>query len=327
MIEKVNTHSDLKFPLTCYRLRFECEAIESVNLGGLHAGSNLRGALLNIMRRATCTGDTRDPIHLAHCPVCWLVSANEHPGQERRGYVLTPPLIKNGVFKAGEIINFHITLFGDAVRFLPYFILAVPEVGREGVGLGRGRFSLNCVYAEQPESPDYLVLKIGENIVHPPPEPITHENLKKKARTIITDLAGKSAKVRIEFITPLRLIIDSQLVKVPDFGIIFTHLLKRLDDLSLQFSSGVPRSIEDCQYWWGLANSIHLVENKTGWVEISSGSVRRGEPTWISGLVGSANYFAPERVLKEIMPWVLWGEIIQVGKDTAKGNGVFRISI
>jgi hypothetical protein len=25
------------------------------------------------------------------------------------------------------------------------------------------------------------------------------------------------------------------------------------------------------------------------------------------------------------LPWLLWGEVAQVGKDTVKGNGVFRM--
>ncbi|MDP2976884.1 MAG: hypothetical protein Q8N45_11825, partial [Anaerolineales bacterium] len=87
------------FPLTSLRLRFHCAAESHIQFGGLRAGSNLRGALIGVMRRATCAeapllageGEGVRSAHLAICPVCWLVAANDHPGQERRGHVITAP--------------------------------------------------------------------------------------------------------------------------------------------------------------------------------------------------------------------------------------------
>jgi len=46
----------------------------------------------------------------------------------------------------GAVFDFHITLFGEAARYLPYFVLAVPETGRTGLGPGRGRFALKTIY-------------------------------------------------------------------------------------------------------------------------------------------------------------------------------------
>jgi hypothetical protein len=76
--------SSPSFPLTALRLRFHCQAETALNLGGLCAGSNLRGALVSVMRRATCGGDPSDATHAALCPVCWLVAARPS-GEERRG--------------------------------------------------------------------------------------------------------------------------------------------------------------------------------------------------------------------------------------------------
>ena len=42
------------------------------------------------------------------------------------------------LYKPGERFEFGLTLFGRALQFLPYFVLAVPEMGRLGVGPGRG---------------------------------------------------------------------------------------------------------------------------------------------------------------------------------------------
>jgi hypothetical protein len=309
------------FPLTCIRLRFRCHAEDRLHLGGFRAGSNLRGALVNVMRRATCAGDPSDAAHAATCPVCWLVAANDHPGQERRGYTITPPLGLGDSLQPGEGFDFHITLFGQAVSYLPYFVLAVPETGRNGVGPGRGRFELDSIQAEHPLYGDWPVLKPGENIVRPPDWVIDHAMI---AQAVELSHMGRG-RLRIDFLTPLRLIEDDRLLKSPDFGVIFARLLERLDDLSIQHAEGDRRPPEDRQRLWDLANRVRLVKSETAWVDVPSGSSRTGQQTWISGLVGLAWYSASPETWRELLPWLLWGELTQVGKDTTKGNGVFKL--
>jgi len=314
------------FPLTYHRLRFRCKAETPLHLGGWRAGSNLRGALVEVMRRATCAGGSGDPVHLAECPVCWLVAANDHPGQERRGYVLTPPLGASENLAAGETFTFHLTLLGSATRYLPYFVLALPEAGRFGVGPGRGRFRLVDIYAEHPLTGDWPVLQEGDRIVRPPTQAVGHADLLQVAAALGARLGGR-ANVGLRFETPLRLIVDGHLLKSPDFGVVFARLLERLDDLAVQYAGGVRRSPADCQRLWTLANRIRLVESCATWVDVCSGSSRSQQSTWISGLVGAARYFAPGPVWQELLPWLLWGQVCQVGKDTAKGNGVLRLDL
>lgn len=324
--------NDSSLPLTFLRLRFHCQAVTQLNLGGLRAGSNLRGALLNVMRRATCDqpaypGAAPDPDHTARCPVCWLAAADEHPGHERRGYALTPPECPAGSLPPGSCFDFHLMLFGEAARYLPYFVLAVPEAGRWGVGPGRGQFRLLSIFAEHPSGPDWTVLAEGDNLVCPPPAPVTHADLLARAETLASRLNGREPRMRFDFKTPLRLIVDKHLLKSPDFGALFNHILLRVDHLAAQHAGAEPRPAEDRERLWNLANRVRLVKSETGWADVSSGSRRTGQPTWISGMVGPAWYSAPADVWRELLPWLLWGQFVQAGKDTAKGNGVFTFSI
>jgi len=74
-----------------------------------------------------------------------------------------------------------------------------------------------------------------------------------------------------------------------------------------------------------LARQVQLVENHTQWVDLSSSSSRSGRETWISGLIGPAVYQAPVEIWQALGEWLAWAEIVQVGKDTVKGNGVVRV--
>ncbi|MCL5997402.1 MAG: CRISPR system precrRNA processing endoribonuclease RAMP protein Cas6, partial [Chloroflexi bacterium] len=129
----------------------------------------------------------------------------------------------------------------------------------------------------------------------------------------------------LRFLTPMRLVAGEQLVKMPDFGVLFARLLERIDQLDRQFCGGGRRDDADRLALQGGADRVRLVDANTQWVEVRSGSTRRGEPTWISGFVGQATYAAPPEVWAPLLPWLLWGQLTQVGKDVVKGNGVYRV--
>lgn len=321
------------FSLTLTHLRFTVETLTPVRLSGYNAGSQLRGALGNVMRRAYCAayppspqrregpGVRGDPAHTPTCPVCWLLAANEHPGEERRGYALAPPLNPPDCYAPGERFSFGLTLFGNALRFLPYFVLAVPEMGRMGVGAGRGQFALRQVWAADSLSGEFQpVLAEREALVHTPTLTISAERVGEAA----AQLSGRG-RLSLNFLTPMRLVEDGQLSKVPDFGVFFARLLKRLDELNEQFAGGERRPLDEVNALHACADRVRLIETQTRWVEVWSGSSRTGKETPLSGFVGLATYSAAPEVWAPLLPWLIWGQGTQVGKDVVKGNGWYEL--
>lgn len=47
----------------------------------------------------------------------------------------------------------------------------------------------------------------------------------------------------------------------------------------------------------------------------------------MGGFVGTATYHAPLEVWQPLLPWLIWGQGTQVGKDTVKGNGWYEIVV
>ena len=340
------------FSLTGTHLRFVCEATTALRLetSNFRAGQNLRGALGQVMTRSYCAGTltpnpsphantagsstvakpaTGEGNHAATCPVCWLLAANEHPGQERRGYTLVPPLNAQvpDVVPPGMCFEFGLTLFGNALKFLPYFVLAVPEMGRLGVGAGRGKFALKSVWAENPLSHEReCLLAEGDNLVHTPTLTITHAQIVSEAERLAQSLTEREGQLAIQFLTPTRLIEESRLVQAPAFDALFARLLKRLDELAQQFCEGEPRGMDAAHALQQIAERVRLVEQETRWVEVFSGSSRRGATSPLSGIVGRAMYAAAPEVWSPLLPWLLWGQLAQVGKSAVKGNGVIQVN-
>lgn len=321
------------FSLTMTHLAFECEALTPLRLSGFGAGAQLRGALGGVMRRAYCAATDRDgrsdafPDHADHCPVCWLLAADEHPGEERRGYTLVPMARPPERYQTGDRFTFGISLFGAARRFLPYFILAIPEMGRLGIGLNRGMFRLCAVRAVHPLTGEVeTILAEGDTTVHFPQSEVDHMAVLRAADGMAMTIE-RTSRLGISFVTPMRLIEDGRLVKAPDFGVLFSRLLDRLDRLHQQFADGPRRPEAEVRELRSSADRVRLIEARTRWVELRSQSSRTGQATPTSGFVGTATFAAPLGVWLPLLPWLIWGQGTQVGKDTAKGHGRYEIVV
>lgn len=314
-------------------LRFDCVAETAVNLGGYYAGSNLRNALANVMRRAVCD-ETRQrgdpaPEHAAVCPACWLFTANLDPGTVVRAYALIPPLPPAQRLEAGEGFSFGLTLFGGGFQFLPYFVLAVAEAGlTEGVGPGRregqGRFRIEKITAVDPlRGEAETLLAPGENLVQIPTARVDDEAVARIARLHQSHLSG-DGRLTFRFLTPMRLEAKKQLFKTPDFGVLFRRMLYRVDELNRQFAGGGRRDAAETAHLNALAEKVRLVDADVRWRELWSYSGRKGRKTPLGGFTGMAIYHADD--WSELLPWLIWGQAVQAGKSTAKGNGVFELT-
>lgn len=315
--------------LTITHLRFDCVAGTPIRLGPHNAGQRLRDALASVMRRAVCPETGRrerpTPEHAAVCPVCWLLAAETEPGEVRRAYAVVPPREPVDVVEAGRRFAFGLTLFGDGFRFLPYFVLAVGEMGRVGVGPGRGNFELEAIWAGNPLAGRVEpMLRPGDTMVHVPDAPITWEQVQAAADQLRSAL-GNGAPLRLRFLSPTRLVFDEVLVKTADFGVFFRRLLERIDHLREQFADGAGRPGEEIDRLYALADQVRVVEDNTRWVEVSSWSGRQRRKQYLSGIVGTATYRA--RDWGELLPWLVLGQATQVGKLAVKGNGVFEIEV
>ena len=313
--------------LTLTHLRFDAVACTPVKLGEQQAGERLRDALAQVMLRTVCPETHRtqkpSPEHAAACPACWLLAAEVDPGEVRRAYALVPPHPAPDLIAPGKAFSFVLTLFGQGFQYLPYFVLAVPEMGRIGVGPGRGQFELQAIWNMHPLSGQVeAVLRPGEKVVRVPQGRLDWQAVQEAANGWNErEHPGKSLK--IQFLTPTRLVDDGCLVKSPDFGVFFRRLLQRIDQLGQQYAAEARRSPEEVTRLNSLADQVRLVEAEVGWVDLWGPSNRTGRPTPMGGFMGWASYRA--RDWKPLLPWLLLGQATQVGKLAVKGNGAYQL--
>jgi hypothetical protein len=311
--------------LTFTHLRFQARASTTIKLGEYQGAERLRDALAQVMLRAVCPDTQRaekpSPEHAAVCPACWLLAAQTDPGAVRRVYSLAGPQPPLDTLAPNQPFQFTITLFGDGFRFLPYFVLAASAMGDTGVGPGRGKFEIVTIHAFNPlTGAAHAILSEGEKIVRPQSLPIGWNEANVIAREFPSE-----ADIRIRFLSPTRLIDSDSLVKAPDFGVFFRRLLERADELSKQYNGGERRPSEEVSELNQLADQVRLIEQSTQWIDLwgPSGRTRRSTP--MGGFVGFAVYRSKH--WDKLLPWLLLGQGVQVGKLTAKGNGVFQVDL
>lgn len=312
-------------PLTFTHLRFRARARQNIRLGHYQGAERLRDALAQVMLRAVCPETQRarkpTPEHAAACPACWLLAADTDPGTVRRVYSLAGPQPPVDTLAPNQEFHFTITLFGDGFNFLPYFVLAASAMGDTGIGPGRGKFEIASIHAVNPLTDEvHEILAEGENVVRPRGLPIVWKDAEEAARAFPNE-----GEVRVRFLSPTRLIESDTLVKAPDFGIFFRRLLERMDELARQHNGGERRPPEEVRRLYQLADEARLIEQSTQWIELWGPSSRRGQSAPMSGFVGQAVYRSKN--WSELLPFLLLGQGVQVGKLTAKGNGVFQVEL
>lgn len=316
---------------TAHHLCVEVEVTAPLALNP-HKGSSLRGGLFHALWGRFCMNKAAPvcaecPL-VATCPVALLVSTLRQGGERGRDvprpYAIRPPLDPTTRYQPGDRFTFGLTLFAQALNLFPYVILALEEMGRVGLGLKleengwrRGTFRVQVVEAVNPLTGERRpIVRAGEALVRVPDVPVTHAQVLSRVRP------PEGGRLSLHFLTPTRIVDQRELVKRPRFRPLFQRLLERLSALAREFSD-TPLDLD----FYGLvrqAEEVQLVADETRWVELESYSTRLRRATPIGGFVGRAMYWAED--WGPFLPWLVWGQFTQVGKDVVKGNGWYEVS-
>ena len=313
---------------TAYRLRFTLEAVQPLTLPEPR-GAALRGALFESLWHQH--GETN------------LGAVAEPDGQFPRPYTIEPPLTASGQYAAGQQFAFGLTLFTGARDLVPSLIGAVRQWQTSGIGARqprhagetryrgqRGRVRLLRVLAKNPFTAQRQLLWASDRQHHRQPAlsptlAITAAHVTTAAQNWPLDERGT---VQLNFHTPTRLIARGQLVRSPQPRVLAARLVQRLSALGRAFAAGdTPGLPGDApQAPLAYADAITLQADETTWVDQWSPSRRLRRTTPIGGFVGRASWEGEQAAMRALLPLLLWGSIVHVGKDTVKGNGWYHLA-
>jgi len=218
--------------------------------------------------------------------------------------------------ESGELLKFDLTLLGDAVNQLPYFVYAVLELGRLGLGRERGRFRLISVATLSVKCGDVHEVFDGAALQVPPP-PMTAKDI------IDAFFLHNQTELVIRFQTPTRLDLDGDLVFPITFHALMRALVNRITTLERFYGS--PEGADPTEYAELLdaARGVRIVKNSQRWVDLERYSTRQKARLKMGGAVGEAVYECDD--FTPFAPLLALGEWLHVGKLTTMGLGKFEV--
>jgi len=304
--------------LEVHHLTFTCRPLHEVHFGP-QAGAQLRGALWDVLR--PLIGDMALLQRLMN-----LETPDAARGSNpARPFSIRPPIEDRPeaerLYTADETFSFGISIFGTVIDLFPYIVQGIDHMGKTGVGYGRGKFTLEAVEATNPLTRQQQPLLEKRKITGLPAIPVTAEQVAAAAHAHSMDA------VTLQFITPTQLTgAHKRLLSQPDFAYLIPRLIERCQSIAENYAPvSTPQSAwrDEHLRLRDLAASVQPGTHSTRWVNVRSGSRRANSGKKISGFVGQATFNGP---LNPFMSWLIWGQSVQVGKNTVKGCGWYAIS-
>lgn len=189
---------------------------------------------------------------------------------------------------------------------------------------------MQCINAVHPLSgARQTVLAPGSTTVEVPTLAVDESQVREASERLLEELVARGNRLRVRFVSPTRIVHQKRLLKVPEFRPLFGRALDRVEALVAQYGEAhekVPGMLVadwDARELLVKADAVRLVGHKVAWVELKSGSRRTGRTTPTGGFTGWAVYETDD--WRPFLPVLVWGTVVQVGKDVVKGDGVMRI--
>ena len=219
-------------------LRFRLETLSAFRVPE-YKGALFRGGFGQFFRDLVCV--TRMPIctgceHLAHCPYSLVFETPVAPERfavlrkypnAPHPFVLTPPLDARTSLGAGVELRLEVTLIGHGAEYLPHFVKVIEAMGQSG--RYGGRFRLRCVESAVNGAVVYdgSARRLAETA------PAWRE----------TADGARAGRMRITFLTPLRMRTGGRYNGSPDFVEITHALVRRAHLLAAIYGEGDAEGI------------------------------------------------------------------------------------
>lgn len=286
--------------------------------------SAFRGGFGHVFKSLTCTypGTDCGGCKIQHsCPYIYVFETK--PPQDAkvfkkfenvpRPYVISTVFDENKtLYKPGERLGFDLLLYGNAEVYLPYFIHSFELLGNIGLGKQRGKFSLVRVTAYN------MMNQTNHLIFDGISKRIRQENVTVSGQTFL-DRADqvKGDTVTVSFETPLRIKWQGSYTSDPQFHLLVRNAVRRVTSMLYFHHDGLLMDV-DFQSMFKRAEEVELVSNGVKWVDWERYSARQNTKMQLGGMLGEASYRGP---IREFVPWLLAGETLRIGKQTAFGLG------
>ena len=218
-------------------------------------------------------------------------------------FAFRPPMLDQ--VKGQTEIDVDLMLVGKATEFLPYFRIALAELGRRGLGKERIKFTISQIQC----------LRTGRHLDR---SQDAGSELAFPLELGQTDQAteGYYKDMNLFFLTPLYLKTDGKKLYRFDFRVFILSLIRRLEDLAL-WHCGVDLHGQ-FHHLVEAAEHVRVTKKQTQYLDFWRGSASQGQHIPVGGLSGGVSLFGS---LNQFELLFKAAESVGVGNKTSFGSG------
>ncbi|MBI3650819.1 MAG: CRISPR system precrRNA processing endoribonuclease RAMP protein Cas6 [Acidobacteria bacterium] len=225
-------------------------------------------------------------------------------------------------FNRDDNLRFGLLLMGRAIEYLPYIIYAVSGMARRGLGVGRARFELTEVFeiSENKEKAKIYSGETGRIVKSASSSPTLSALVAARLRELAAVKERGALKLRC--LTPTRITEDGRLKEEMSFRLLIKNLWRRVT-YTMGVHGTAPANLP-YQELLERAESVETFSSILAWDDWERYSNRQKRRMPLGGFIGEIEYAGA--ALEELLPLIVAGEILHIGKNTAFGLGKFKIA-
>ena len=283
-----------------------------------YPGNTLRGAFGWALRRSVCITHQPDCRQCRAYGSCAYAYIFETPIPQRlqgapripyapHPFVLRPPTRTS--WQVGEPLHLGLHLLGRAVHLFPHVIQALETLARGGLGRHRTRLQLLQV------SHQGRVLYAQSQFLVPPRIQTLGEWVRQRLEAF-----QETTEIQVQFLTPTRIVHQGRLLRVPTLEGLLKALSRRLSLLNQVHGNGQPFTLPGA--WAAHLPEVQERVETLRPVEVRRFSRRQRQGHELHGFQGTLVLSGP---VTPLLPLLLAGEPVHVGKSTSFGMGRYQI--
>lgn len=306
----------LTFELLAFRLRFR--ALESLYFPPGKAGNVIRGALGQTFQKFVCRPNCPGAKTCEQRSTCAYARLFEPQAIQEgpsgladwpRPFVIRAAHLDGCRFRPGETFHFDFFVFELHDPALAYFAFSFSQLLREGLGPGRAATELITIHELDETRQERAQIFDGHTLLEQHPISLS---LEPEARPV--------HRAEIRFLTPTELKGAGQILRTPDFYVLFARSRDRIHTLRQIYGRG-PLPL-DFSGMGTRAKLVKLVHSDVQWESRERLSSKTGQTHPLGGFVGSAEY---EGDLAEFLPYLKAASWTGVGRQTTWGKGEMEV--
>lgn len=309
------------FTVSIFRIKIKGE--EKIPLPDF-PGVTLRGAFGMALKRTTCVTRQRN------CETCMLNQKCVYATSFESIFLGNSPYLKGtdraphpvlvypvepgkSVTRRGGTYTLGLTVFGNRRDYLPYYIYALTQLGRTGLGKMRGKFRITSVK-------ELGFPRGSREIYDPESETLSFEGKGISIRDVLQKKT-RPTRATLTALTPLRLKMAHRLQRSPELSHILKSAAVRLRVLSSLYADTPIDLLPDIDFN-RIQEGISIEFSDFRWREITRYSRRQETGMKLGGVMGSMVFSGD---LGKIYSILKVGQLIHVGKNTGFGLGRYEL--